>query len=146
MNHQGKPIEILVVEDNPGDVRLIQENLKAFKMANEVHVVKDGVEAMQYLRQQGPYTGTTPPDLIILDLNLPKKNGREVLAEIKEDPVLKRIPVIILTSSEADDDILKAYDLHANCYVTKPGRLDDFVKVIQAIEYFWISIVKLPHA
>lgn len=144
MSSQGKPIDILIVEDNPGDVDLIRENLKEFRVANELHVVKDGVEALRYLRRQGPYAWLARPDLIFLDLNLPKKNGHEVLEEIKNDPDLKQIPVIILSSSEAAGDIAKAYDLHANCYMSKSGNLSEFINAIQAIQSFWISIVKLP--
>ncbi len=146
MNNNGKSINILIVEDNPGDVMLIRENLLEIKISNNLHTVKDGQEAMDYLYHRGAYAGVDLPDLILLDLNLPKKSGQEVLAEIKGDPALKQIPVIVLTSSEAHEDISKAYGLHANCYITKPGKLDDYIRVIQAIESFWITIVKLPHA
>jgi CheY-like chemotaxis protein len=139
-----KPIEILMVEDNPGDVRLTVEALKEGKVRNKLHVVEDGVEAMAFLRGEGEYADAPRPDLILLDLNLPKKDGREVLAEIKGDPNLRRIPVVILTVSEANEDILKTYDLHANCYVTKPVDLDQFIVVVKSVEDFWLTIVKLP--
>ncbi|MBI3779879.1 MAG: response regulator [candidate division NC10 bacterium] len=142
----GSPIEILMVEDNPGDVRLVREALKEYKLRNNLHAVVDGVEAMAFLRQKGQYAGASRPDLILLDLNLPQKDGREVLAEIKSDPDLRRIPVVVLTSSQAEQDILKAYDLHANCYITKPVDLDRFVEIVRAIDEFWLAIVKLPPA
>jgi CheY-like chemotaxis protein len=138
------PIDILMVEDNPGDIRLTLEALKENKMNNTLHVAKDGVEAMAFLRREGKYADAPRPDLILLDLNLPKKDGREVLAEIKADPALMRIPVVILTTSQAEEDILRSYSLHANCFVTKPVDLDRFIKVVQSIEQFWITIVKLP--
>lgn len=146
MSVQGnvKPIEILLVEDSPGDVRLVQEALKEGKMNNNISVVRDGVEALAFLRQEDKYAGAPRPDIILLDLNLPKKDGREVLAEIKEDPDLKRIPIVVLTTSEAEQDILKAYNLHANCYITKPVDLDQFITVVKSIEDFWLTIVKLP--
>ena len=140
----GKPIEILLVEDNPGDVRLIQEALKDGKVHNKIQVAKDGIEALTFLRQQPPYETASRPDLILLDLNLPRKNGKEVLSEIKEDPDLKRIPVIILTSSNARMDIFKTYDLHANCYITKPIDFMQFIDVAKKIEDFWLTLVKLP--
>lgn len=140
----GTPIEILLVEDNPGDVRLTQEALKDGKVRNNMRVVKDGVEALKFLRREGKYAGMPRPDLILLDLNLPKKDGREVLAEIKGDEVLRCIPVVVLTTSRAEQDILKAYDLHANCYITKPVDLDQFITVVKSIEDFWLTIVKLP--
>ena len=140
----GRPIEILLAEDNPGDVRLTIEAFKEGKLANRVHVVGDGVEAMAYLRREGPYATVGRPDLILLDLNLPKKDGREVLAEIKAEDDLKRIPVVVLTTSQAEQDILKVYDLHANCYITKPVDLDQFLRVVQSVEDFWLTIVKLP--
>ncbi|MFA4901125.1 MAG: response regulator [Desulfobaccales bacterium] len=139
-----RPIEILMVEDNPGDVRLTVEALKEAKVRNNFHTVEDGVEAMAYLRRQGPYAEAPRPDLVLLDLNLPKKNGREVLAEIKEDPELRRIPVVILTVSQAEQDILKSYNLHANCYITKPVDLDQFLEVVKSIENFWLTVVMLP--
>jgi chemotaxis family two-component system response regulator Rcp1 len=138
------PIDILLVEDNPGDVRLTIEALKEDKLQNNLHVVKDGIEAIAFLRQEGEYAGMPRPDLILLDLNLPKKDGREVLEEIKADERLKRIPVVILTTSQAEEDILRTYDLHANCYITKPVNLDQFVRVVRSIEEFWLAIVKLP--
>ncbi len=137
-------IQVLLVEDNPGDVRLTKEALKEGKMLNRVTVVGDGVEALSFLRRQGKYADAGQPDLILLDLNLPKKDGRQVLAEIKADPGLKRIPVVVLTTSSAEEDILKTYDLHANCYVTKPVDLEQFMRVVKSIEDFWITVVKLP--
>jgi chemotaxis family two-component system response regulator Rcp1 len=139
-----KPIEILLVEDSPGDVRLTREAFKDSKVLNNLYVVKDGVEAMAFLRREGQYARVVRPELILLDLNLPRKNGQEVLAEIKEDPGLKRIPVIILTVSRAEEDILRSYNLHANCYITKPVELDQFLTAIKSIEDFWLAIVKLP--
>jgi two-component system, chemotaxis family, response regulator Rcp1 len=139
-----RPIEILMVEDNPGDVRLTVEALREGKVRNNFHTVADGVEAMAFLRQQGSYAEAPRPDLILLDLNLPKMNGREVLAEIKEDLELRRIPVVILTVSKAEQDILKSYNLHANCYITKPVDLDQFLTVVKSIEDFWLTIVMLP--
>ena len=142
--HECRPIEILMVEDNPGDVRLTVEALKEGKVRNHMHTVGDGVEALAFLRRQGRYAQMPRPDLILLDLNLPKKNGQEVLAEIKEDPDLRRIPVVILTVSEAEADILKTYNLHANCYITKPVDLDRFIEVVKSIEDFWLTVVMLP--
>jgi two-component system, chemotaxis family, response regulator Rcp1 len=141
--HNGS-IQVLLVEDNPGDVRLTKEALKEGKMLNRVTVVGDGVEALSFLRRQGKYADAGQPDLILLDLNLPKKDGRQVLAEIKGDPRLKRIPVVVLTTSSAEEDILKTYDLHANCYVTKPVDLEQFMHVVKSIEDFWVTVVKLP--
>ena len=138
------PIEILLVEDNPADVRLTTEALKEERVLNNLSVVSDGVEAMAYLRKEGKYEGTVRPDLILLDLNLPKKDGREVLKEIKEDPSLRAIPVVILTVSKAEEDIMKSYDLHANCYINKPVDLKQFIKVARSIQDFWLTIVKLP--
>ena len=138
------PIEILLVEDNPGDVRLTQEILRDGKVRNNMSVAKDGVDAVSFLRRTGEYAGAPRPDIILLDLNLPKKDGREVLAEIKADPDLKNIPVVVLTTSSAEQDIVKSYDLHANCYITKPVDLDQFIRVIRSIEDFWLTIVKLP--
>ena len=140
----GRPIEILLIEDNPGDVRLTQEALRENKVRNKLHVVEDGVEAMAFLRREGKYADVPRPDLILLDLNLPKKDGREVLAEIKSDEDLGRIPVVVLTTSQAEEDILRAYGLNANCYVTKPVDLDRFFEVVKSIESFWLTIVKLP--
>ena len=132
------------MEDNPGDVRLTEETLKDFKVLNHLSVVGDGVEAMAFLRREGKYANASRPDLILLDLNLPKKDGREVLAEIKVDEQLKRIPVVILTTSSAEQDILNTYELHANCYITKPVDLDQFSAVVKSIEEFWFTTVKLP--
>ena len=140
----GRPVEILLVEDNPGDVDLTRETLQDSKLLNHMNVVGNGVEAMAYLRRQGKYAEATRPDLILLDLNLPKKDGREVLAEVKADDQLRRIPVVVLTTSSAEQDILQTYDLHANCYITKPVNLDQFSAVVRAIEEFWFTIVKLP--
>lgn len=138
------PINILLVEDNPGDVRLTLEAFKEGKVNNDINVVNDGVEALAYLRQEGQYATAQRPDVILLDLNLPKKDGYEVLAEIKQDPNLKRIPVVILTTSEAERDILQTYYMHANCYITKPVDLDQFITVVKSIETFWLNVVKLP--
>lgn len=140
----GMPVEILLVEDNPGDARLAVELLKDAKVYNRLTVVPDGVEALAFLRRQGKYADAPKPDLILLDLNLPKKDGRQVLMEIRADEALRRIPVVVLTTSDAEEDVLKMYDLTANCYVTKPVDLDQFVKVVRSIENFWLSIVKLP--
>lgn len=140
----GKPVEILLVEDNPGDVRLILEAFREGKVANIMRVATDGEEALAILRREGPHATAKRPDIIMLDLNLPKKDGREVLAEIKMDPNLKRIPVMILTSSKAEEDIVKSYNLYANCYITKPVGLDQFIQVARTIEDFWLTIVKLP--
>ncbi len=139
-----EPIEILLVEDNPGDVRLTQEVLNDGKVRNNMSVVKDGVDAISFLYQTGVYAGAPRPDIILLDLNLPKKDGRAVLADIKADPDLKNIPVVVLTTSSAEQDIFGSYDLHANCYITKPVDLDQFIRVIRSIEDFWLTIVKLP--
>jgi two-component system, chemotaxis family, response regulator Rcp1 len=140
----GRPIEILLVEDSPGDVRLTLESLKESKVRNRVSVVPDGVEALAFLRGKNGYSGSPRPDLILLDLNLPRKDGREVLSEIKDDPDLKRIPVVILTTSKAEEDIIKTYSLHANCFISKPVNLDQFMRVVHAIEDFWLTIVRLP--
>jgi two-component system, chemotaxis family, response regulator Rcp1 len=139
-----KSIEILLVEDNPGDVRLTLEALKEGKVKNHLSVVGDGVEALAFLRREGPYAEAPHPDLIFLDLNLPKKDGREVLAEIKADETLKHIPVVVLTTSAAREDVLKSYELHANCYAHKAINLDEFTKALRAIEDFWFTVVKLP--
>ncbi len=146
MNNEesNKTIEILLVEDNPADIRLAQEAFKDAKVRNILHTVGDGVEAMAFLRRQGKYADAARPDLILLDLNLPKKDGREVLAEIKTDERLKLIPVVILTVSKDEEDILKTYNLHANCYITKPIDFEQFMKVVKGIEEFWLTIVKLP--
>ena len=139
-----KPIEVLLVEDNPGDVRLTREALKGSKVLNNLHVVENGEDALFFVRQQGAHINAPRPDLILLDLNLPKIDGREVLSNIKADENLKRIPVVILTTSQAEEDILKAYNLNANCYITKPVDFDQFLNVVRVVEEFWLTIVKLP--
>lgn len=144
MDEKHRAFEILVVEDNPGDVRLIMESLKDGRVLSNPRVVSDGIEALVFLHREGKYANAPRPDIILLDLNLPKKNGKEVLAEIKNDPGLKRIPVVILTASSAEQDILKSYNLHANCYITKPIDLEGFIAVMKAIENFWLTVVKLP--
>lgn len=138
------PIEILLVEDSPADVRLTKEALKEEKIHNNLSVVNDGVEAMAFLHRQGKYSKAARPDLILLDLNLPKKDGREVLKEIKSDKEFKAIPVVVLTISKAEEDVIKSYNLHANCYITKPIDLNQFAKVVKTIQDFWLTIVKLP--
>jgi two-component system response regulator len=143
-NSTANSIDILIVEDNAGDARLIKEVFNENKVFNSLHFVNDGVEAMDFLYGKGKYKGMAKPDLIILDLNLPRKDGRQVLAEIKTDDSLKHIPVVIMTISQAEEDILRSYNLHANCYVTKPIDLNQFSKVIRSIENFWFTIVKLP--
>jgi CheY-like chemotaxis protein len=140
------PVEILLVEDNPGDVRLTQEALKEGKVYNNLHWAKDGVEALEFLKRQGKHAKAPRPDIILLDLNLPKKDGREVLAVVKNDVDLKHIPVVVLTTSEAEEDVLKSYSLHANCYVTKPVDLEKFIHVVQSIDRFWLTVVTLPPA
>jgi CheY-like chemotaxis protein len=139
-----RPVEVLLVEDNPGDVRLTREALREGKIRNNLHVARDGVEALAFLRRQGEHAGAPRPDLILLDLNLPRKDGREVLTEIKDDASLRQIPVVVLTSSQAEEDIIRAYDLHANCYISKPVDLDQFISVVRSIEDFWFTVVKLP--
>jgi two-component system, chemotaxis family, response regulator Rcp1 len=139
-----QPLEVLLVEDSPGDVRLTQEALKDAKVHINLRVVRDGIDAMAFLMREGEYATTSRPDLILLDLNLPRKDGREVLKEIKENPELKSIPVVILTTSASEADILRSYMLHANCYITKPVNLDGFLTVVKSIDSFWLSIVKLP--
>ncbi len=139
-----KPIDILLVEDNPGDADLAIEALEHSKIRNNLFVAKDGEQAMAFLRREDSYADKPRPDLILLDLNLPRKDGREVLAEIKQDASLKRIPVVILTTSQDEEDVMRSYNLHANCYVTKPIDLHQFMKVVKSIEDFWLSIVKLP--
>lgn len=141
---QATPIDILLVEDNLGDARLTERALAESKLINNIYHVKDGVEATDFLNQAEGYENAPRPDLVLLDLNLPKKDGRDVLAQIKNDDALKMIPVVVLTSSELEQDILKSYELHANCYVTKPVNLDSFLSVVQSIEGFWVSVVKLP--
>jgi chemotaxis family two-component system response regulator Rcp1 len=144
MVERNGPIEILLVEDNPGDVRLTKEALKEGKVYSNLHTVKDGVEAMEFLRRQGKYSSVPRPDIILLDLNLPKKDGREVLQEIKTDEALKRIPVVVLTTSKAEEDVVRTYNLHANCYVTKPVDLEKFMVVVKTIDSFWLTVVTLP--
>jgi CheY-like chemotaxis protein len=138
------PIDILMVEDNLGDARLTEEALKESKMLNRLHHAKDGVEAMEFIRKEGKYKDAPTPDIILLDLNLPRKDGREVLAELKAMPRLKNIPVVVLTTSDAEQDIVMSYNLHCNCYITKPVDLDKFIEIVHGIENFWLSIVKLP--
>jgi CheY-like chemotaxis protein len=139
-----KAIEILLVEDNPGDARLTHEALSQSKVRNNLHRASDGEEAMAFLRRQGAFARMPTPDLILLDLNLPRRDGREVLEEIKNDPALKHIPVVILTSSQAEEDIIRSYQLHANCFITKPVDLEQLTRVVQGIEQFWFTLVKLP--
>lgn len=141
---EGKPIEILLVEDSPSDATLTIEALEAGKVANKLNLVEDGVEAMAYLKCEGKYAKATRPDLIMLDLNLPRKDGREVLAELKNDPVLKTIPIIVLTTSRSDKDILQSYQLNANCFITKPVDFQQFIDVVKTIEKFWLTVVTLP--
>jgi CheY-like chemotaxis protein len=138
------PIEILLIEDNPGDVRLTVEALKESKVCNNLNVVNDGTQAMAYLRREDQYADAIRPDLILLDLNLPGKDGRDVLSEVKSDAKLRRIPVVVLTTSAAEQAILRTYELHANCYITKPVDLEQFIKIVQEIQDFWFTIVKLP--
>jgi chemotaxis family two-component system response regulator Rcp1 len=140
-----KLVDILLVEDNEGDARLAKEAMRDSKIRNTLHHVSDGEEAMAFLRKEGQYAKAPRPDLVLLDLNLPKKDGRQVLAEIKNDDELKRIPVVILTVSSAEEDILKSYNLHANCFITKPIDLSQFMKVVRSVEDFWLTIVKLPN-
>jgi chemotaxis family two-component system response regulator Rcp1 len=141
---RAQPVEILLVEDNPGDVRLTREALREGKVYNNLHWAKDGVEALEFLRRAGRHANAPRPDIILLDLNLPKKDGREVLAEIKGDDQLKQIPVVILTTSKAEEDVLRSYALHANCYITKPVDLDKFILVVKSIDRFWLTVVTLP--
>jgi two-component system, chemotaxis family, response regulator Rcp1 len=144
MFEPAKPFEILLVEDNPGDVLLTKEAFREGRLAHRLSIVEDGEEASRFLRRIGPYSNAPRPDLILLDLNLPKKDGRELLAEIKDDPSLRYIPIIVLTTSEAEQDVWKAYRLHANCYLTKPVNLDDFIRKIRSFEDFWLTVVRLP--
>ena len=139
-----RPIEILLVEDNPGDVRLLMETFREGKIRNRISLVEDGVEALAFLRKEGEHGSAPRPDLILLDLSLPRKNGQEVLAEVKQDADLKRIPVVVITSSQAEKDILQAYNNHVNCYLTKPVDLEQFMGVVRSVEEFWLSVVKLP--
>jgi chemotaxis family two-component system response regulator Rcp1 len=141
---EAEPIEILLIEDNAGDVRLTLEALKDAKLANRLHVAEDGVIAIEFLQKKGPYADAPTPDLILLDLNLPRKDGREVLAEIKSDVDLRHIPVVVLTTSALNEDILRAYELHANCYVTKPVDLNQFMRIVRVLDDFWLTVVKLP--
>jgi CheY-like chemotaxis protein len=142
--NDGKMIEILLVEDSPGDVGLTIEALKEAKINNNLSVVEDGEKAMEFLHRRGEYVSAPKPDLILLDLNLPRKNGREVLQEVKADPLLRRIPIVILTTSRSDEDIIRAYDLHANCYISKPVDFEKFMEVVKSIEDFWLTVVRLP--
>ena len=144
IRNAGEPVEILLVEDNPGDYRLTKEALKEGKVYNNLHWTQDGVDALDFLNRRGKHENAPRPDIILLDLNLPKKDGREVLSEIKNDDSLRKIPVVILTTSKAEEDVLKSYDLHANCYVTKPVDLDKFIIVVQSIDRFWLTVVTLP--
>jgi two-component system, chemotaxis family, response regulator Rcp1 len=144
MLERNHPIDILLVEDNPGDERLTREALKEGKVYSNLHWVKDGVEAMQFLRREGKYGSAPRPEIILLDLNLPRKDGREVLQEIKADDELRRIPVVVLTTSKAEEDVLRTYNLHANCYVTKPVDLEKFIVVVKSIDDFWLTVVTLP--
>src|SRR5580700_3135500 len=138
-------LEVLLVEDSPGDVRLTREALKDAKVHISLHVAADGIEAMAFLQRAGTYVDAPRPDLVLLDLNLPRKDGRQVLKEIKESPALRSIPVVILTTSSSEADVLQSYELHANCYISKPVDLEGFLKVVQSIDNFWLSVVKLPH-
>lgn len=142
--HSLQTIEVLLVEDNAGDIRLTKEALKESSLLIHLNIARDGEEAMAFLRREGVHGGVPTPDLILLDLNLPRKDGREVLQEIKADADLKRIPVVVLTTSEADSDVLTTYGLHANCYITKPVDMDQFIKIVKLLEEFWFTIVKLP--
>jgi CheY-like chemotaxis protein len=144
LGSDGRPAEVLLVEDNPGDVRLTREVLREGKISNRLSVAVDGVEALAFLRKEAAYAEAPRPDLILLDLNLPRKDGREVLAEIKDDPQLRQIPVVILTTSKAEEDIIKSYKLHANCYITKPVDFEQFIGVVRSIESFWLCLVRLP--
>jgi CheY-like chemotaxis protein len=141
-----RPVEILLVEDNPGDARLTREALNEAKIRNNLHHAMDGVEALAFLRREGQHAEAPRPDIILLDLNLPRKDGREVLAELKADPALRPIPVVVLTTSEAEQDIVRTYELHANCYITKPVDLEKFITIVRAIEDFWLAVVRLPPA
>ena len=144
LKQNSRPVEVLLVEDNPGDIRLTQEAFKEGRVYVNLTVANDGVEAMEILKNEGPFSAKRRPDLILLDLNLPRKNGREVLVEIKADEKLRRIPVIVMTTSKAEQDIHRAYNLNANCYITKPVELDEFLNVVRSIEDFWLTIVTLP--
>lgn len=143
-SNSSRPVEILLVEDNPGDIRLTQEALREGKISNRLHVACDGVEALEFLQRDGEHSDAPSPDVILLDLNLPRKDGRELLADIKQDEDLKHIPVVILTTSAHDEDIIRSYKLHANCYITKPVDFDQFISVVRSIEDFWLTVVRLP--
>ncbi|MBE8518874.1 response regulator [Amycolatopsis sp. H6(2020)] len=145
MTQAHAPIDILLVEDDPGDVLMTREAFAHHKIRNPLHVAEDGVEALRFLKREGPFGEAPRPGLILLDLNLPRKDGRELLGEIKQDPGLRTIPVVVLTTSEAEEDILRSYDLHANAYVTKPVDFEKFVEVVRKIDDFWVTVVKLPH-
>ncbi|MGW3992244.1 response regulator [Amycolatopsis sp. NPDC004772] len=145
MTQQPAPIDILLVEDDPGDVLMTREAFAHHKIRNPLHVAEDGVEALRFLKREGPFGEAPRPGLILLDLNLPRKDGRELLGEIKQDPGLRTIPVVVLTTSEAEEDILRSYELHANAYVTKPVDFEKFVEVVRKIDDFWVTVVKLPH-
>ncbi len=142
--NEGEPIEILLAEDNPGDVRLTEKALDHGNILNNLHVVNDGAEAIKFLRQEGEYADEPRPDLVLLDLNMPRKDGREVLEDMKTDPDLRRLPVVVLTSSEAEEDVVRSYELNANAYLTKPVDFDGFVDIVKRIEDFWFSVVKMP--
>ena len=142
--HRGRPVEILLVEDNPGDVRLTQEAFKETDILNHLNVVGDGVDAMAFLRREGGYADVVRPDIVLLDLNLPRKSGRDVLEEVKGDPALRNIPIVVLTTSRAEQDVLSAYGHHANCFITKPVDLEQFIDIVRSIGQFWLSIVELP--
>jgi chemotaxis family two-component system response regulator Rcp1 len=144
MNDHGEPVEILLAEDNPGDVTLTRKALERGNISNNLHVVNDGVEALAFLRQEGEYADEPRPDLVLLDLNMPRKDGRDVLETIKDDDDLRRIPVVVMTSSEAEEDIVQSYDLHANAYLTKPIDFDGFLEVVKRIEDFWLTVVRMP--
>ncbi|WP_135363158.1 response regulator [Halosimplex halophilum] len=144
MNDHGEPVEILLAEDNPGDVTLTRKALERGSISNNLHVVGDGVEALSFLRQEGEYADEPRPDLVLLDLNMPRKDGRDVLEEIKTDDDLRRIPVVVMTSSEAEEDIVQSYDLHANAYLTKPIDFDGFLDIVKRIEDFWLTVVRMP--
>ncbi|WP_267162047.1 response regulator [Halovenus salina] len=141
---EGKPIEILLAEDNPGDVKLTEKALEHGDILNNLHVVENGVEAMKFLRREGEYSDVPMPDLFLLDLNMPKKDGRDVLADMNDDPELRRIPVVVLTSSDAEEDVVKSYELSANAYLTKPVDFDGFVDIVNRLEDFWFKVVKMP--
>lgn len=143
-NNSGDAVRILLVEDNPADVRLTREALREAKVANGLEIVEDGVEAIEYLNKRGRYRDARLPDLILLDLNLPRMDGREVLAQVKADPEFARIPIVILTTSKTEEDVIRSYELHANCFITKPVDFEQFAKVVQSIERFWFEVVKLP--